>query len=293
MLPEDSPPLAGLRHLQDAAAALLVAPPNVLASTSFRAAAPAIIDPSARIARSPRQHLPSTGIALLLVALWEACCALAASALSCLLVKAAVATEAHPGRAAYPCCSPSAWLAKMKREQGGSHASAFVGGVRAAPTDPSPNMGRSGRTPAQRAVRCKLPPRPPHAPRRLTVCLDLDETLLCCYRAAHVPAGLRARCHTAGAGVVTMLCPAPAAGQPPVPLVVFERPGCRLFLERLASFAEVGVREAGARAGPAPPRSRPGDWHASLWRLRCSLRPCGTPVGTPESARLRSFTVRH
>ena len=82
---------------------------------------------------------------------------------------------------------------------------------------------------------------------KMTVVLDLDETLISSHQAGKVPAGLR----SAGAQGVELKCDGSSEGKSSR-VVMFLRPGVFEFLRRLTNFAEVVLFTAGVPAYAEP-----------------------------------------
>uniref|UniRef100_A0A0E0DSQ2 FCP1 homology domain-containing protein n=1 Tax=Oryza meridionalis TaxID=40149 RepID=A0A0E0DSQ2_9ORYZ len=83
------------------------------------------------------------------------------------------------------------------------------------------------------------PPPPPPSLRRLTVVLDLDETLVCAYESSSLPAALRAEADAEGRQRVNRV-------------TVFERPGLHEFLQRTSEFADLILFTAGLEGYAKP-----------------------------------------
>eukprot|EP00271_Cylindrocystis_brebissonii_P001117 TRINITY_DN113_c0_g1_i1.p1 TRINITY_DN113_c0_g1~~TRINITY_DN113_c0_g1_i1.p1 ORF type:complete len:343 (-),score=57.50 TRINITY_DN113_c0_g1_i1:1699-2727(-) len=107
----------------------------------------------------------------------------------------------------------------------------------------------------------QLPPRDADDQHRLTVVLDLDETLVCAYNAAGVPPSLHANAKAGGLRFFSLKCPPvaeakendPAALPPRLNAVtVYERPGLNEFLSRTSQFAEVVLFTAGLEGYAKP-----------------------------------------
>uniref|UniRef100_A0A0E0DSQ1 FCP1 homology domain-containing protein n=1 Tax=Oryza meridionalis TaxID=40149 RepID=A0A0E0DSQ1_9ORYZ len=109
------------------------------------------------------------------------------------------------------------------------------------------------------------PPPPPPSLRRLTVVLDLDETLVCAYESSSLPAALRAEAVEAGLHSFDMECISAekascifldikdAEGRQRVNRVtVFERPGLHEFLQRTSEFADLILFTAGLEGYAKP-----------------------------------------
>ncbi|PUZ65592.1 hypothetical protein GQ55_3G236900 [Panicum hallii var. hallii] len=92
--------------------------------------------------------------------------------------------------------------------------------------------------------------------RRLTVVLDLDETLICAYESSSLPASLRTQAVEAGLHCFDMECTSPekdAEGRQRVNRVtVFERPGLHEFLQRTSEFADLVLFTAGLEGYAKP-----------------------------------------
>ncbi|KAI6676218.1 hypothetical protein NL676_037014 [Syzygium grande] len=91
---------------------------------------------------------------------------------------------------------------------------------------------------------------------RLTVVLDLDETLICAYETLSLPAAIRDRAVEAGLKWFDLECISSekdSEGKPKVNLVtVFERPGLREFLKQLHEFADLVLFTAGLEGYARP-----------------------------------------
>ncbi|KAL6336516.1 hypothetical protein AAG906_022457 [Vitis piasezkii] len=78
---------------------------------------------------------------------------------------------------------------------------------------------------------------------KLTVVLDLDETLVCAYETSSLPAHLRTQAIEAGLKWFELECVSSdkeCEGKPNISYVtVFERPGLQEFLEQISEFAEL------------------------------------------------------
>ncbi|XP_062231629.1 uncharacterized protein LOC133929056 isoform X2 [Phragmites australis] len=92
--------------------------------------------------------------------------------------------------------------------------------------------------------------------RRLTVVLDLDETLVCAYDSSGLPASLRTQAVEAGLHCFDMECISSdkdAEGRQRVNRVtVFERPGLHEFLQRTSEFADLVLFTAGLEGYAKP-----------------------------------------
>ncbi|CAN6346515.1 unnamed protein product [Urochloa humidicola] len=92
--------------------------------------------------------------------------------------------------------------------------------------------------------------------RRLTVVLDLDETLISAYESSGLPATLRAQAVEAGLHCFDMECTSSekdAEGRQRVNRVtVFERPGLHEFLQRTSEFADLVLFTAGLEGYAKP-----------------------------------------
>ncbi|PSS23823.1 CTD small phosphatase-like protein [Actinidia chinensis var. chinensis] len=84
---------------------------------------------------------------------------------------------------------------------------------------------------------------------RLTIVLDLDETLVCAYDTSSLPAAIRTRAIEAGLKWFELECVSSekkCQGEPKISYVtVFERPGLRKFLKKIGEFADVVLFTAG------------------------------------------------
>ncbi|WOL14830.1 CTD nuclear envelope phosphatase [Canna indica] len=93
-------------------------------------------------------------------------------------------------------------------------------------------------------------------PNRLTVVLDLDETLVCAYEASSLPPTVRTQAIEAGLKCFDLECVSSekdADGKPKVNHVtVFERPGLQEFLKRSSEFADLVLFTAGLEGYASP-----------------------------------------
>ncbi|CAA2958368.1 CTD nuclear envelope phosphatase 1 homolog [Olea europaea subsp. europaea] len=91
---------------------------------------------------------------------------------------------------------------------------------------------------------------------KLTVVLDLDETLVCAYETLSLPAMLRAQATEAGLKWFELECISSdkdVEGKPKINHVtVFERPGLKEFLKQLSEFAELVLFTAGLEGYARP-----------------------------------------
>ncbi|KAG5533515.1 hypothetical protein RHGRI_027633 [Rhododendron griersonianum] len=92
--------------------------------------------------------------------------------------------------------------------------------------------------------------------KRLTVVLDLDETLVCAYETSSLPAIVRNQAIEAGLMWFELECISSdkeCEGKPKINYVtVFERPGLRDFLEQLSGFADLVLFTAGLEGYARP-----------------------------------------
>jgi RNA polymerase II subunit A small phosphatase-like protein len=92
--------------------------------------------------------------------------------------------------------------------------------------------------------------------KRLTVVLDLDETLVCAYEPSSLPATVRNQAIEAGLKWFELECISSdkeCEGKPKINYVtVFERPGLREFLEQLSEFADLVLFTAGLEGYARP-----------------------------------------
>lgn len=92
--------------------------------------------------------------------------------------------------------------------------------------------------------------------QKLTVVLDLDETLVCAYETSSLPVTLRNQATGAGLKWFEMECLSSdkeCEGQPKINHVtVFERPGLREFLKQLSEFADLILFTAGLEGYARP-----------------------------------------
>lgn len=95
----------------------------------------------------------------------------------------------------------------------------------------------------------------PHL-EKLTVVLDLDETLVCAYETSSLPAMLRSRATEAGLKWFELECISSGKdyeGKPKINHVtVFERPGLKEFLNRLSEFSTLVLFTAGLEGYAKP-----------------------------------------
>lgn len=95
--------------------------------------------------------------------------------------------------------------------------------------------------------------RPVH---KLTVVLDLDETLVCAYETSSLPAALRSQAIEAGLNWFELECVSSdkeGEGKPKINYVtVFERPGLKEFLRQLSEFADLVLFTAGLEGYARP-----------------------------------------
>ncbi|KAI4306833.1 hypothetical protein L6164_030078 [Bauhinia variegata] len=92
--------------------------------------------------------------------------------------------------------------------------------------------------------------------KKLTVVLDLDETLVCAYETSCLPASLRTQATEAGLNWFELECISSdkeAEGKPKINYVtVFERPGLKEFLRQLSEFADLVLFTAGLEGYARP-----------------------------------------
>lgn len=96
-----------------------------------------------------------------------------------------------------------------------------------------------------------------HRPfRKLTVVLDLDETLVCAYETSSLPTALRTQAIEAGLNWFDLECVSSdkeGEGKPKINYVtVFERPGLKEFLKHLSEFADLVLFTAGLEGYARP-----------------------------------------
>ncbi|CAI8597344.1 unnamed protein product [Vicia faba] len=96
-----------------------------------------------------------------------------------------------------------------------------------------------------------------HRPlRKLTVVLDLDETLICSYETSRLPDTLKTKATQAGLNWFELECVCAneeVDGKPKINYVtVFERPGLKEFLRQLSEFAELVLFTAGLEGYAKP-----------------------------------------
>ncbi|CAN6341719.1 unnamed protein product [Urochloa humidicola] len=122
--------------------------------------------------------------------------------------------------------------------------------VAAAQAQPSPEVAFV-QLPSEAPADASAPPL-----RRLTVVLDLDETLVSAYESSGLPATLRAQAVEAGLHCFDMECTSSekdAEGRQRVNRVaVFERPGLHEFLQRTSEFADLVLFTAGLEGYAKP-----------------------------------------
>ncbi|KAK9799425.1 hypothetical protein WJX73_008637 [Symbiochloris irregularis] len=134
-----------------------------------------------------------------------------------------------------------------------------------------------------------LPPQAAHLKGRLTAVLDLDGTLVSTYspkRAPRLPPGC-----------TSFLC-GQGSKLNPQGVLVIERPGLRLFLQRLASFAEVVVFTAGLQDYAQPIldhlHSKYGALNLRLYReatSACPAYPCVKDLGRLGRSSMRTVLL--
>lgn len=92
--------------------------------------------------------------------------------------------------------------------------------------------------------------------QKLTVVLDLDETLVCAYETSSLPAALRSQAIEAGLNWFELECVSSdkeGEGKPKINYVtVFERPGLKEFLKQLSEFADLVLFTAGLEGYARP-----------------------------------------
>ncbi|CAN0837970.1 Carboxy-terminal domain RNA polymerase II polypeptide A small phosphatase 1 [Linum grandiflorum] len=92
--------------------------------------------------------------------------------------------------------------------------------------------------------------------QRLTVVLDLDETLICAYETSSLPPALRSQATDAGLKWFELECVSSdkeCDGKPKINYVtVFERPGLHEFLKQLSEFADLVLFTAGLEGYARP-----------------------------------------
>ncbi|WJX38458.1 protein-serine/threonine phosphatase [Trifolium repens] len=92
--------------------------------------------------------------------------------------------------------------------------------------------------------------------QKLTVVLDLDETLICAYETSSLPDTLKTQAIEAGLNWFELECVLPtkeADGKPIINHVtVFERPGLKEFLRQLSEFADLVLFTAGLEGYARP-----------------------------------------
>ncbi|KAL5202734.1 hypothetical protein ABZP36_013686 [Zizania latifolia] len=125
-----------------------------------------------------------------------------------------------------------------------------------APAQPSPAVAFVQLASEAPADESTAPPPPSLPLRRLTVVLDLDETLVCAYDSSTLPATLRMEAIDAGLHCFDMECISAdkdAEGRQRVNHVtVFERPGLHEFLQRISEFADLVLFTAGLEGYAKP-----------------------------------------
>ncbi|KAJ4850032.1 hypothetical protein Tsubulata_040848 [Turnera subulata] len=91
---------------------------------------------------------------------------------------------------------------------------------------------------------------------KLTVVLDLDETLVCAYESSSLPGIIRTKAVEAGLKCFDLECVSPdkdSEGKPKVNYVtVFERPGLREFLKKIHEFSDLVLFTAGVEGYARP-----------------------------------------
>lgn len=91
---------------------------------------------------------------------------------------------------------------------------------------------------------------------KLTVVLDLDETLICAYEASSLPAIIRTQAVEAGVKCFELECfssEKDVGGKPRINYVtVFERPGLKEFLKQIGEFADLILFTAGLEGYARP-----------------------------------------
>ncbi|KAK7320598.1 hypothetical protein VNO77_30221 [Canavalia gladiata] len=92
--------------------------------------------------------------------------------------------------------------------------------------------------------------------QKLTVVLDLDETLVCAYETSSLPGALRTQAIEAGLNWFELECVSiekEGEGKPKINYVtVFERPGLKEFLRQLSEFADLVLFTAGLEGYARP-----------------------------------------
>ncbi|KAF7830941.1 CTD nuclear envelope phosphatase 1-like protein [Senna tora] len=92
--------------------------------------------------------------------------------------------------------------------------------------------------------------------QKLTVVLDLDETLVCAYETSRLPTAIRTQATEAGLNWFELDCVSSdkdGEGKPKVNYVtVFERPGLKEFLKQLSEFADLVLFTAGLEGYARP-----------------------------------------
>ncbi|XP_061351712.1 uncharacterized protein LOC133296682 [Gastrolobium bilobum] len=95
-----------------------------------------------------------------------------------------------------------------------------------------------------------------HPLQKLTVVLDLDETLVCAYETSSLPSALRTQAIEAGLNWFDLECVSSdkeGEGKPKINYVtVFERPGLKEFLRQLSDFADLVLFTAGLEGYARP-----------------------------------------
>lgn len=95
-----------------------------------------------------------------------------------------------------------------------------------------------------------------HPTQKLTVVLDLDETLVCAYETSSLPASLRAQAIEGGLNWFDLECVSSdkeGEGKPKINYVtVFERPGLKEFLRKVGEFADLVLFTAGLEGYARP-----------------------------------------
>lgn len=116
-------------------------------------------------------------------------------------------------------------------------------------------LSSSSSTPAFKPLPSEPPPSPPPF-EKLTIVLDLDETLVCAYETSSLPSSVRNQAIEAGLKCFELECISAekdAEGKPKVNHVtVFERPGLHEFLQQISEFADLVLFTAGLEGYASP-----------------------------------------
>lgn len=175
-------------------------------------------------------HIPVSTLAFVLVAIWQQVCHLAFTLAAA--IQSHLTTKCHLAVGA---------AHQLKVASVSSVSASF---------HPAPMVATAAAAVAASVIRrCSLlPSRYPHQKNRLTVVLDLDETLVCTYRLDQMSAWKQQAAPSCGACWVHYGSQQDTSST----LVVYERPGCREFLQQLSTFADLVLFTAAAAAYAQP-----------------------------------------